>query len=101
MKTKYTPGPCFISASVEIGYERAWQVSAPIGAATQHVATFKRKPDADLFCAAPELLEALERVYEAMRHYPEFARYTDDSGVTYSPEAIARVAINKAKGGQQ
>ena len=58
-------------------------------------------PDANarLIAAAPELLEALEKVYEAMKHHPVFSKsYQSDSGWQYNPEGVASAAIAKARG---
>lgn len=58
--------------------------------------------NARLLAAAPELLEALEAVYEAMRHVPEFGQpYKLASGWTISPIGQTMFAIAKARGTNQ
>ncbi len=58
-------------------------------------------PDANarLIAAAPDLLEALEKVYEAMKWHPVFSEtYQSDKGWRYNPEGVASAAIAKARG---
>jgi hypothetical protein len=96
--TTYTPGPCFISAEISTGYAPAYQVSAPIGAGTQHIATFKRKADAELFCASPELLAALEELAQVSTGILSTIENRGVKKVLTFSKQRAEAAITKAKG---
>lgn len=57
------------------------------------------KESANLICAAPDLLDALKAVTEAMRDCPEFAEFfTLHDGRSIQPLGFARAAIAKAEG---
>ena len=96
MTTKHTPGPWKIGA-LESGQ------AAVDGANGEEVTGFVSIPDAHLIAAAPELLEALERVERRARVSGEcpLCRQPPEVGCsTECPLTAARAAIAKATGGK-
>lgn len=95
MSAQHTPGPYWVEGSIYEGYAACVVGRVEAGGAAGHetrtLAQVRRLPDAMLFSAAPELLEALETVRSNMRN-----------GVTGAEArkgwAKASAAIAKARG---
>ena len=103
-KTQHTPGPLVVfdgpADKQRDGYKHRWELASVTmldkGHHPGHVAYVARRADADLLSAAPELLEALERLSEV-------ANYSDKALVAFVREEVAplaRAVIAKARGGK-
>lgn len=88
--SKHAPAPWSVDiANVLLGVEHGDEISDLVGNRVCEVSPLSSKlPNAYLIAAAPDLLEALESLYNAV-----------DSCVDLTPEVMlhARIAIEKAK----
>lgn len=106
MSKQHTPGPWLVLAPYTgtsrypIGVQRGDGAQDIIGEFNgQGGVGDEVTANARLAAAAPDLLAALELVYEAMIHSLTFsAPYKSRDGWEFSPEGKARAAIAKAKG---
>jgi hypothetical protein len=81
----------------------AFQVFQAIGAAREHIATFKRERDAKAFVAGPALLNALQSTSHELRHWNHWATTTrpgyeniDGWSITCTALRVADAAIKQA-----
>lgn len=81
------------SRFIEPNEHGGFNVFQSVGAAREHVGTFKRRQDAEQFCAAPELLEACK----AMLFWLETPEAAERSGIQWRDLLEpARAALKKA-----
>lgn len=97
-ETKHTPGPIYVekcpcgSPSCEL-----YQLSS----GSFYVGSGFRKVDAQLYAAAPDMYEALEKIVEMNRDYMLHKCGNPDEAETMSCVVVARAALSKARGDSQ
>lgn len=98
-KPKHTPGPWALESWRDEHYSLIGDGKVLLGRLSQHLTDapgfIDAKANATLIAAAPELLEALERILE---HVPKYSASTFDPG-TQTAFTLAAQTVAKAKGG--